>query len=428
MGDLIKGSKAKELEARSRIAEAFLGDNEEVVYHGVLQVLLDVFDSKFGVMGYIDENGAYVVPSMTRHIWDQCQVEEKRFVFLRDEWGDSTWPRAIRERRIIYRNEPSTVTPEGHITIDRHVSAPIVYGGEAVGLFQVANKETDYGPDDIRLAENICNAIAPILNARLQRDRVEKQRKAALEQVRQLNEHLERSNKELERFAYVASHDLQEPLRKVRSFIELLELDYGDRLVGEAKQYMSFIMDGAERMQNLIRNLLALSRVSASRKRPRPTDGSEVLRRVLDDLRLHIEESGASVTVGPLPTVLADRSQLERLFRNLIGNAIKFRGDAPPRVHVTAKEEPGRWVFEVRDNGIGFDPEYAHAIFDMFRRLHGPEKYSGTGIGLAICRKIVELHGGEIGAESKPGKGSTFHFSLRSAESGEPQDSANPES
>ena len=416
MREGIGGPKAKELEARSRIAEAFLNDEEEVAYHAVLEVLLDVFDSKFGVMGYIDEEGAYVVPSMTRHIWDQCQVEDKRFVFPRDAWGDSTWPRAIREQRLIHRNEPSKLTPEGHIRIDRHISAPIVYGEEAVGLFQVANKETDYGPDDLRLAENICNAIAPILNARLQRDRVEKQRKEALEEVRKVNEHLARSNSELEQFAYVASHDLQEPLRKVRSFIELLELDYGDRLDGEARQYMGFIVDGAERMQNLIRDLLLLSRVSSKRKPSRPTNGNEVLRLALDDLGPRIEESGASVTADPLPTVLADPSQLQRLFTNLIGNAINFRGEPPARVHVTAKEEPDGWAFEVRDNGIGFDPEFAESIFDMFRRLHGPEKYSGTGIGLAICRKIVELHGGEIRAESELGKGSTFHFSLRITE------------
>jgi len=181
----------RELEARSRIAEAFLLDSEEAMYHSVLEILLDVFDSRFGVMGYIDEEGAYVVPSMTRHIWDQCSVEQKSFVFARDTWGRSTWPCAIREKRLIFMNKPSTRTPAGHIRISRHISAPVIFGSKVVGLFQVANKKTDYGPEDLALARNIGDAIAPILAARLERDRAERQRKSALKEIASLNKQLE---------------------------------------------------------------------------------------------------------------------------------------------------------------------------------------------------------------------------------------------
>lgn len=185
-----KNSKAKELEARSRIAEAFLLDDEEEMYHEVLQILLDVFESKFGVMGYIDEDGAYVVPSMTRHIWKECAVEQKTFVFPRNAWGNSTWPRAIREKRLIYMNDKSTCTPKGHIRIDRHISAPIIFGPNVVGLFQVANKATDYTPADLGLAKAVGEAIAPILAARLERDRAERHRRKALEEIASLNEQL----------------------------------------------------------------------------------------------------------------------------------------------------------------------------------------------------------------------------------------------
>jgi PAS domain S-box-containing protein len=241
------------------------------------------------------------------------------------------------------------------------------------------------------------------------------ERKRAEAALREAHEELKRSNSELEQFAYVASHDLQEPLRKVASFCQMLELRYGEQLDDRAREYIAFAVDGAKRMQDLINDLLAFSRVG----RIGTPHGEVPLRAVLDgvrrDLGAAIEETGARVEVGDLPTVRGDPTLLAVVFRNLIANAIKFRGDEPPRVVVSADRDGDMWDFTVSDNGIGIEPEYAERIFVIFQRLHTRQAYEGTGIGLALCRKIVEHHGGRIWlAAPRNGAGATFRFTLPS--------------
>jgi light-regulated signal transduction histidine kinase (bacteriophytochrome) len=226
-------------------------------------------------------------------------------------------------------------------------------------------------------------------------------------------EALERSNKELEQFAYVASHDLQEPLRMVSSYTQLLGERYKGKLDEKADKFIGHAVDGAIRMQRLINDLLAYSRISTRGQAPEPMDSHAVLGAALVNLAAAIEESHALVTNDDLPTVRADGSQLALVFQNLIANAIKFHGPEAPRVHVSAAPKDGEWVFSVRDNGIGIDPQYADRLFIIFRRLHTQQEYPGTGIGLAICKRIVERHGGRIWFESELGKGSTFFFTLR---------------
>jgi light-regulated signal transduction histidine kinase (bacteriophytochrome) len=225
-------------------------------------------------------------------------------------------------------------------------------------------------------------------------------------------EAMERSNKDLQQFAYVASHDLQEPLRMVSSYVQLLQRRYQGKLDADADDFIGFAVDGAMRMQQLIQGLLSYSRINTHGNPSSPTDVGEVLGQVITNLRLTIDESNARIAHDALPVVEADATQLVQLFQNLIANAIKFCGAVPPEILVTAEKEAPYWVFCVRDNGIGLDPEFADRIFTIFQRLHSRKDYPGTGIGLAICKRIVERHGGSIWVKSAPGEGSTFCFTL----------------
>ncbi len=243
------------------------------------------------------------------------------------------------------------------------------------------------------------------------------ERKRAEEALNQRTKELERSNADLEQFAYVASHDLQEPLRMVASFTQLLADRYGDRLDGEAREFIAFAVEGATRMQALIDGLLSFARVKTRAKELQPTDCQAAFQRSLTNLHVTLQESGAEVLSEQLPTVLGDESQIEQLFQNLVGNALKFRSRNPPQVRVSARRNGKEWIFAVNDNGIGIDPRYNERIFAIFQRLHSRSEYPGTGIGLAICKKIVERHGGRIWVESKVDQGATFYFTLPIVES-----------
>jgi light-regulated signal transduction histidine kinase (bacteriophytochrome) len=246
------------------------------------------------------------------------------------------------------------------------------------------------------------------------------ERKRAQGVLRAAYEELARSNAELQQFAYVASHDLQEPLRMIGSYTQLLERRYGDRLDQDAREFMGFIVDGATRMKQLIEDLLAYSRVGTRGKEMRPLQAQAVLDKALVNLRAAIEQSAAAVTHGSLPEVNADDTQLAQLLQNLVANAIKFRKrNEAPRIHVGVEDAGDEWRFSVADNGIGIEPQYFERIFLVFQRLHTQDEYPGTGIGLAICRKVVERHRGRIWVESAYGEGSTFHFTLPKIQKGE---------
>ncbi len=238
------------------------------------------------------------------------------------------------------------------------------------------------------------------------------ERKQAEANLKKALENLESSNKELEQFAYVASHDLQEPLRMISSFVQLLERRYKEKLDGDASEFINYVVEGANRMQRLINDLLSYSRLSTRGKPFESVDCESILGQVHSNLQKAIEESGVLITHTSLPTVMADLSQLVQLLQNLIGNAIKFRRGDPSIVHISAEQNKNEWVFSVHDNGIGIAPEYYERIFIIFQRLHGKEDYPGTGIGLSICKRIVERHGGKIWIDSELGKGSTFYFTL----------------
>jgi PAS domain S-box-containing protein len=235
----------------------------------------------------------------------------------------------------------------------------------------------------------------------------------AEEKLRTLNEDLTRSNRDLEQFAYIASHDLQEPLRMVASYTQLLERRYGGQLDQDARDFIGFAVDGANRMQRLIQDLLTFSRITTRGQPLTPLDSHDPLGEAIANLQTAIQENGTLVTNGELPRVMGDRGQLVQVFQNLIANAVKFhRPEEPPRIHVSAERTGVFWTFRVADNGIGIDPKYFNQVFQVFQRLHTRSEYPGTGIGLAICRRTIERHGGRIWVESEPGKGSTFFFTL----------------
>ena len=238
------------------------------------------------------------------------------------------------------------------------------------------------------------------------------ERKRAEQALSRYADDLKRSNSELEQFAYVASHDLQEPLRAVTTFTQLLADRYRGKMDPDADEFMSLVVDGARRMSALIQDLLAYSRVGRCRRAWAAVDCETVVEAVLSDLSGAIEDTGGTVTHTGLPVVRADETELSQVFLNLIGNALKFHGTEPPQIHVSAQREPREWRISVADNGIGIDSQYADEIFRMFSRLHTSGEFPGTGIGLALAKRIVERRGGRIGVRSEPGRGATFHFTI----------------
>lgn len=306
--------------------------------------------------------------------------------------------------------------PPGARTLDVEIPIAPPRGGAVVGRVEVRMDPARISREVSRqfaASVAINGALALLIaaaGAAIVRKLTGRMRELAAEAARV--EELRRSNRELEEFAYIASHDLQAPLRKIAGFAQLLQERYAGRLDSEADDHIGRIVAGAARMQRLIQDLLAYSRVGSRQLRPEKVETGEVLRQVLSDLEPLLRESGAKVTAGPLPALVGDAGQLGQLFQNLVTNGVKFRGDKPPEVAVAARREGAEWLFTVRDNGIGIEPQYADQVFKMFRRLNAPNAYPGTGIGLAVARKIVERHGGRIWVESRPGEGAAFRFTL----------------
>jgi signal transduction histidine kinase len=348
---------------------------------------------------------------------------------------------AMREGTIIVANDyPEELHASPTIValgMKSMVLVPIKAGDQILGLVNVVSKRTNYfTPELVRLLAAIADGMGALLdNGRLQESQVGLEQQVAdrthelskvngnlekeiLEHTRveaalkHTMEELSRSNQELEQFAHIASHDLQEPLRMVSSYTQLLERRYKDKLDSDASEFIAYAVDGAKRMQIQINDLLAYSRVTTQGNSFEATECTDIFEIAVGNLAASIEESGAVVTRDTLPIVEADASQLVSVFQNLIGNGIKYRGDEPPRIHVSAAESGDEWVFSFKDNGIGIEPHFAERIFVIFHRLHSRTEYPGTGIGLAICKKVIERHGGRIWVESELQKGSTFYFTL----------------
>lgn len=373
--------------------------------------------STIGYLAFMNEDESV----LTMHSWSrsamrECAIADKPIVYPVADTG--LWGEAVRQRQAIITNDYTAPNPlkkgypPGHVAIKRHMNVPIFDGQRIVLVAGVGNKADPYDDSDVRQLRLLMQGMWRLV-----------QRRQALANLQELNESLEqkiaertrdlqRSNQELQQFAYVASHDLQEPLRMVSSYVQLLAQRYRGQLDRDADDFIGFAVDGAERMQRLIEDLLAYSRVGTRGAPAAPVALESVLAQAEQNLQAAIAETGAVITHDPLPTVVADGTQMGQLLQNLLGNALKFRGPEPPRLHVGCTDDGAHWIFSVKDNGIGFDMAYAERIFVIFQRLHPREEYPGTGMGLAICSKIVERHGGRIWAEAAPGAGATFFFTL----------------
>jgi PAS domain S-box-containing protein len=313
---------------------------------------------------------------------------------------------ALEGRRIVAEHIPTTPDERTDLVKSYGIKAfachPLLApDGRVIGTlsFGTRSRET-FGPDDLSLMKAVADHVATAM-IRMQGEQV----------LRQTAEELARSNRDLEQFAYVSSHDLREPLRTISGFVQILQERYRDKLDARANEYIRFVVDGARRMEQLINDLLAYSRVGSGAA-IKNWQAQKSVDAALNALKGSIEESQARILVDPMPTVPADGTLLTLVFQNLVGNAIKFRSQVPPEIQIGARKEEKAWVFWVKDNGIGLSREYSDKIFAIFRRLHTRGKYPGTGIGLAICKKIVEQHGGSIWVESEPGQGAAFYFSL----------------
>jgi PAS domain S-box-containing protein len=325
-------------------------------------------------------------------------------------------------------NVPDALTDERHLTaVDQETGlalrsilcVPLHVERSVIGVLEIADTEPDrFGMEDQTLAESLAvSAAVAIANARLyeaaQKELAE--RKRAEEALAQKAAELSSSNAELNQFFFVSSHHLQEPVRSIVSYLQLLQRRYEGKIGQDADEFISYAVDGAKRMRELINGQIAYAHIGKHGRTFMPTDCSAAVDSVINGLQPLIHENNAMVTRGDLPAVSADANQIMQLFHHLIDNAVKFRGTEPPRVHIDAQQDEDQWVFSVRDNGLGIDPQYFDRIFKIFQRLHKGDEYPGTGIGLAICKKIVERHGGRIWVESEPGEGATFYFTLPTA-------------
>lgn len=312
-------------------------------------------------------------------------------------------PDFAADSRLLRQAEAAAVGLHGAIGL------PVLAGGELSGVLTFYSG--DVGQYDEGLVV-MMETLSRQLGLFFRRTEAERALAAATAELEEHAEELERSNADLEQFAYIASHDLSEPLRTISGFVQLLSSRYRGKLDDQADQFIDYVVDGTERMRALIDGLLLYSRASSQEQHRRSIPLAETVRRVRSSLGPALEESGGQILEEELPEVVADPTQLEQILQNLIANALKFRGEEPPEVRVLAAREPGAWRVTVQDNGIGIEDRHAEKAFQMFGRLNAREAYAGTGIGLAVCKRVVERHGGRIWLESEPGRGSAFHFTL----------------
>lgn len=416
----------RQLLVRERLAQIFLTVPDEQMYSEVLKAVLDATDGTQGLFGYIEDDGAIVYPSMTL-VWDRCQVDRKTARYPRETWA-GIWGRSMIEKQAMYSNQPGHV-PEGNAPIRRALTVPVLYKDELIGQFTVANRATDYTDRDKEFLEGIAEYIAPVLAARIQRDRQEAGRTRAEEELRKLNQGLEErvrrrttdlviANKELEAFNYAVAHDLRGPLRHIHGFAEILAEEAGPALDDSARRHLQTIQDSVQHMSCLLEDLLSLARLGRQELRKQACGLNALVSEVVATLQPEIKDRAVEWRIASLPSVDCDPILMNQVLINLLSNALKFTVTRHPAVieigQTTVDGEP---VIFVRDNGVGFNMKFADKLFGLFQRLHSQEDFTGTGVGLAIVHRIVQRHGGRVWAEAKLNKGATFYLDLHSSKS-----------
>jgi len=417
--DITERKQAEQREAIEHAVQRYLGSEDSLAdaIRGIMRVMCERLDWACAARWSLDEtnNRLHCVETWSE---DDDRIRafldaSRRETFVPGTTGmirrvlttgESVWVADVLEKKDLLRGPMAA-----QAGLRGAFALPVRMGDKVLGAIEFFSREPR-NPDKWLLVTTV--SIGNLIGQLMARRQAEAAMRAAYQELEHKTRELTRSNEELQQFAYVASHDLQEPLRMISSYTQLLGRRYGDRLDGDAQEFMAFIVDGAARMKQLIEDLLAYSRVGTRGKDFQEVDSGASLARALANLRASQESSGAVITHDAMPRVTADGAQLSQVFQNLIGNAIKFRGEGPPKIHVGAETTGTVWAFTVKDNGIGLDTQYADRIFMMFQRLHNKAEYPGTGIGLAIVKKIVERHGGRIWVESEPGKGATFGFTI----------------
>jgi len=429
--DAARGQAAILTAINTVFRESLRCDTEEDVAKACLAVAEELTASQFGFIGEVNETGRFDTIALTDPGWDACRIgEHEASRMIKDMEVRGIWGNVIKKEHSLIVNAPashpdSVGVPEGHPPLTSFLGVPLKQGGETVGMIALANRACGYETKDCAAIEALSAAFVEALHRKRaeielakHRDHLEELVEDRTAALKTANEDLAARNTELDEFTYIASHDLQEPLRKLTFVAQLLQEDVGQGEPERVNEDLRLISSAAARMRTLIQDLLALSRSGRKDMDWGEVSIGECVDLALDALAVGVAETGAQIVRSDLPVVRGDRGLLTQLYQNLIGNALKFRGEEAPRVVLSCERAGAGWICEVKDNGIGFKPEYAEEIFMPFRRLHSRGKYEGTGIGLAVCRKIVERHGGKIWVESEPGKGAKFRFTIGEKERG----------
>lgn len=379
--------------------------DEKAFVQFALDKAVDITASTIGYFHYFKSDSNEIeLCTWSTHTLSHCSAVYDNHYPLK---AAGVWADSVRMKKPLiindYKNLPDKKgLPEGHFPLLRHLGIPIIEKEKPVAILGVGNKLAEYDQNDVKLLSMFGRSLWEIIN-RKKTDKI----------LLQNQSELERSNQDLEQFAYIASHDLQEPLRKIRSFIDLFLKKYSSDLDDTGQQYLSIILSGAKRMQTMINDLLEYSRLNTKNKRFLETDMNEVITDVIDLLKLTIQTENAEIRFNDLPIIIADKPQMVQLFQNLIANALKFRSKESPVINIGFEEKDDSWLFMVSDNGIGIPEKDHKRVFQLFQRVHNKHKYEGTGIGLSLCKKIIKRHKGEINVQSEEQNGTEIQFSIK---------------